>query len=42
VFVQSRDNAGSDGPAGVCQQFEPFSEAIRVELFVSPRPGVAP
>jgi hypothetical protein len=42
VFIERGDDSRRDGPAGVDQQFEPFSEAIRVELFVSPWLSVAP
>ena len=42
VLVQGRHNPRRDGLAGVHQHFDPFSKAIHVELFVSPRPGVAP
>ena len=42
VFVQVRDDPRRDFHAGVHQQFEPVTEAIRVELLVSPWLSVAP
>jgi len=42
LFVQGCDDARRHGFPGVDQHFEPFAEPIRVELFVSPWPGMAP
>ena len=42
MFVQGCHDSRRDSLAGIYQHFEPFSEAIRVELFVSPWLSVAP
>ena len=42
VCLEGCDDPRRDRLAGVHQHFDPLSEAIRVELFVAPGPGVAP